>query len=37
VELRDAERVQRAGRGSGLREMSRAQASLLDQLVIGDA
>jgi hypothetical protein len=32
--MQEADRVQRTGRGSGLREMSRAQALLLDQLVI---
>jgi PucR C-terminal helix-turn-helix domain/GGDEF-like domain len=33
--MEEADRVQRAGQASGLREMSRAQAALLDQLVIG--
>jgi hypothetical protein len=33
--MEEADRVERMGRASGLREMSRAQASLLDQLVIG--
>jgi hypothetical protein len=32
--MQEADRVRWTGRGSGLREMSRAQASLLDQLVI---
>jgi hypothetical protein len=31
----EADRLERSGRASGLREMSRAQASLLDRLVIG--
>jgi hypothetical protein len=31
----EADRLERSGRASGLREMSRAQAALLDQLVIG--
>jgi PucR C-terminal helix-turn-helix domain/GGDEF-like domain len=31
----EADRLERAGRASGLREMSRAQAALLDRLVIG--
>jgi hypothetical protein len=33
--MQESDRVQRAGRASGLREMSRAQAALLDRLVIG--
>jgi hypothetical protein len=33
--MEEADRLERMGRASGLREMSRAQASLLDQLVIG--
>jgi hypothetical protein len=33
--MEEADRVERAGQESGLREMSRAQAALLDQLVIG--
>jgi hypothetical protein len=33
--MQEADRLQRTGRASGLREMSRAQASLLDQLVVG--
>jgi hypothetical protein len=33
--MEEADRLQRTGRSSGLREMSRAQAALLDQLVIG--
>jgi hypothetical protein len=33
--MQEADRVERAGRASGLREMARAQAALLDQLVIG--
>ena len=32
--MREADRVQRSGGASGLREMSRAQAGILDQLVI---
>lgn len=32
--MQEADRVQRSGRASGLREMSRAQAAILDQLVI---
>jgi hypothetical protein len=33
--MQESDRVQRAGRASGLREISRAQAALLDRLVIG--
>jgi hypothetical protein len=33
--MQEADRVERMGREGGLREMSRAQAALLDQLVIG--
>jgi hypothetical protein len=33
--MEEADRVERTGRDSGLREMSRAQTALLDQLVIG--
>jgi hypothetical protein len=33
--MQEADRVERTGQASGLREMSRAQAGLLDQLVIG--
>lgn len=33
--MEEADRVEPAGRGGGLREMSRAQTSLLDRLVIG--
>jgi vacuolar-type H+-ATPase subunit E/Vma4 len=33
--MQEADRLERMGRASGLREMSRAQAALLDQLVIG--
>jgi PucR C-terminal helix-turn-helix domain/GGDEF-like domain len=32
--MQEADRVQRLGRASGLREMSRAQSAILDQLVI---
>jgi hypothetical protein len=33
--MEEADRLERTGQASGLREMSRAQAALLDQLVIG--
>lgn len=33
--MEEADRLQRTGRPSGLREMSRAQAALLDRLVVG--
>jgi hypothetical protein len=33
--MEEADRVERTGRASGLRRMSRAQAALLDQLVVG--
>jgi hypothetical protein len=33
--MEEADRVERTGQASGLREIARAQASLLDQLVIG--